>query len=107
MRSENIKVKFTIPFPCEKPDLNGNVYTKEAIENACKNLKNIPIGIYDDDGQFIPIGVTQDTRLIKDGDSFVLSGVGSIFHGGTDEMISIENGKIVDMRTNAIGFTTK
>ena len=81
MSVKNIEVKFTIPLHCEKPDLNGNVYTKEAIENAYNNLKNIPIIIYDDDCKFIPIGVTQDISLIKDGDSFVFSGAGLIFHG--------------------------
>ena len=45
MRTENIKVTFKIPIPVDKPDLNGFIYSKEAIRNAYKNIKNIPIEI--------------------------------------------------------------
>ena len=35
MRSNNpIKVTMKIPFPISKPDRNGIIYTKEAIEKA-------------------------------------------------------------------------
>ena len=37
MRTENIKVTFKIPIPVDKPDLNGVIYSKEAIRNAYKN----------------------------------------------------------------------
>ena len=44
MRVENTKVKLTIPIPIDKPDLNGCVYTEEAVENAVNNLRtNLPI----------------------------------------------------------------
>ena len=43
MRTENIKVTFKIPIPVDKPDLNGVIYSKEAIRNAYKNVKNVPI----------------------------------------------------------------
>ena len=46
MRTENIEVTFKIPIPVDKPDLNGVVYSKEAIRNAYKNVKNIPIEIH-------------------------------------------------------------
>ena len=34
MRTENIKATITIPIPYDKPDKNGNIYTKEAVEKA-------------------------------------------------------------------------
>lgn len=43
MRTENIKVTFKIPIPVAKPDLNGVIYSKEAIRNAYKNVKDVPI----------------------------------------------------------------
>ena len=39
MRTENIEVTFKIPIPVDKPDLNGVIYSKEAIRNAYKDKK--------------------------------------------------------------------
>ena len=36
MRTENIEVSFKIPIPVDKPDLNGVIYSKEAIETPIK-----------------------------------------------------------------------
>ena len=49
MRTENIEVTFKIPIPVDKPDLNGVIYSKEAIRNAYKNVKNIPIEMPNND----------------------------------------------------------
>lgn len=39
MRSNNpIKITMKIPFPISKPDRNGNIYTKEAIEKAVRKF---------------------------------------------------------------------
>lgn len=78
MRTENIKVTFKIPIPVDKPDLNGFIYSKEAIRNAYKNIKNIPIKIPNNDGEFLPIGVAQEVELIEDEDSMYVTGVGLI-----------------------------
>lgn len=66
MRTENIKVTFTIPIPIDKPDLNGVIYSKAAIRNAYKNAKDVPIEILCSDGQFLPIGVAQEVELVED-----------------------------------------
>ena len=55
MRTENIEVTFKIPIPVDTPDLNGVIYSKEAIRNAYKNVKNIPIEIPCNDGRFLRI----------------------------------------------------
>ena len=44
-----------MPISVNKPDLNGVIYSKEAIRNAYKNVKNISIEIPNNDGQFIPV----------------------------------------------------
>lgn len=104
MRSENIKVTFKIPIPVDKPDLNGFIYSKEAIRNAYKNIKNIPIEIPNNDGEFLPIGVAQEVELIEDEDSMYVTGVGLIWHGGTDESVEIKVGKVTSFKVNGIGI---
>ena len=41
MRTENIKVAITIPIPYDKPDKNGNIYTKEVSSNFIISLITI------------------------------------------------------------------
>ena len=104
MRVGNIRVKFEIPFNLNEPDLNGTIYTKEAVENAYKDVKNIPIGIHDEDGRFIPLGVSQEVELIESEDGILIKGVGLIFHGGTNESVEITNGKVTKMDATAVGI---
>ena len=72
MRVENVKVTFDIPVHFGQPDKNGYVYTKESWEEAVKKAADIhtPIEIINDDGTRIAVGVTQDIKLVKDGDEF-------------------------------------
>ena len=39
MRTNNIKVTLSYKIPYDVPDLNGNIYTKEAIEKAIAECK--------------------------------------------------------------------
>lgn len=66
MRVENTKVKLTIPIPFDKPDKNGVMYTKEAVENAVNNLrKNIPIVYGDSETDKSIIGTTTgDSHIV-------------------------------------------
>ena len=104
MRTENIEVTFKIPIPVDEPDLNGVIYSKEAIRNAYKNIKDIPIEIPNNDGQFFPIGVAQDIKLIEDENGVYITGVGLIWHGGTDESAEIKDGKVTSFKVNCIGI---
>lgn len=85
MRTENIQVTFKIPIPVSKPNLNGVVYSKETIRNIYKSVKNIPIKIPNNDGRFLPIGVAQKIELIEDEDDVYVTGVGLVWHGGTEK----------------------
>ena len=113
MRTENMNVKLTIPIPIEKPDKNGNVYTKEAIENAVNNLHtNLPI-IYKDnenENEDKVIGITTGTSHIVTWDSenqvckVTIDGV--VFYGGTECIVSkIKEGKVADFRITSIGLS--
>lgn len=104
MRTENIKVTFKIPIPVDTPDLNGVIYSKEAIRNAYKNVKDVPIEMPNNDGEFFPIGVVQEAELIKDEDGMYITGVGLVWHGGTEESIEIKDGKVTSFKVNGIGI---
>lgn len=105
MRTENIKVTFTIPIPVDKPDLNGVIYSKEAIRNAYKNVKDIPIEIPCSDGQFLPVGVAQEVELIEDENGIHITGVGLVWHGGTEESVEIVDDKVTSFHVSGIGIS--
>lgn len=104
MRTENIKVTFEIPIPVDKPDLNGFIYSEEAIRNAYKNVKNIQIEIPCSDGQFLPSGVAQEVELIEDENGMYITGVGLVWHGGTDESVEMVNDKVKSFHVRGVGI---
>ena len=105
MRTENIKVTFKIPIPIDKPDLNGVIYSREAIKNAYKNVKDIPIEIPCSNGQFLPIGVAQEVELIEDKDGIYITGVGLVCYGGTKESVEMVDGKVTSFHVSGIGIS--
>ena len=113
MRVENTKIKLTIPIPIEKPDKNGVVYTRDAIENAVNNLRtNIPI-IYRDNGNETEgkiIGTTTGTSHIVSWDfenqvcRMTVDGV--LFYGDADLIVDeIEDNKVTSFKIKNIGLT--
>ena len=111
MRVENTKVKFTIPIPIDKPDCNGCIYTKEAVENAVSDLQtNLPIVYKDNECDTKVIGVTTGSSHIVtfDSDNQVckLTVDGIVFYSGAEIFVNeIEDGKISDFRIASIGLT--
>lgn len=112
MRVENTKVKLTIPIPIDKPDCNGVVYTKEAIENAVNNFHtNLPIVYKDNETDEKVIGVTTGASHIVTWDSenqackITVDGV--VFYSGAEILVNeIEDGKISSFEIVRIGLTT-
>ena len=109
MRTENIKVKITIPIPYDKPDKNGNIYTKEAVAKAVNNLrKNLPI-IFRDESEEKVIGTTTGDSHIATWDFenqvCKLTVDGDVFFGGTECTGDIDNGKIVHFEIVGIGLS--
>lgn len=105
MRTENIEVIFKIPIPVDTPDLNGVIYSKEAIRKAYKNVNGIPIEMPCSDGQFLPIGVAQEVELIEDEDGMYIAGVGLVWHGGTEESVEMVDGKVTSFHVSGIGIS--
>lgn len=109
MRTENIEVKITIPIPYDKPDKNGFIYTKEAVENAVNHLnKNLPI-IFRDESEEKVVGATTGDLHIATWDfenqicKVTVDGV--VFYGGTECTVDIDDGKITDLRIVGIGLS--
>ena len=110
MRVENIK--FTIPIPIDRPDGNGVIYTKEAIERAVNNLPtNLPI-VYGEnecnDAKIIGATIGNSHIVTWDFENQVckLTIEGLIFYSGAEIFVNeIEDGKITDFEIRSIGLT--
>ena len=112
MRVENTKIKLTIPIPINRPDCNGVIYTKEAVEDAFNNLQtNLPV-LYKEsaDADEKVIGATTGTSHIVTWDyenhicKLTIDGV--IFHSGADIIVNeIKDSRISDFRITGIGLT--
>lgn len=107
MRVENVKVTFDIPVHFGQSDRNGYIYTKEVWEEAVKKAADIPtpIEIINDDGTRITVGVTQDIKLVKDGDEDIIKISGILFYGGTSENVEFTKDVITNVTLNGIGIT--
>lgn len=77
---------------------------KKQLEMLIKNVKDIPIEIPCNDGWFLPIGVAQEVELIEDENGMYITGVGLVWHGGTEESVEIEDGKVTSFKVNGIGI---
>lgn len=112
MRTDNLKVKLTIPIPVGKPDCNGIVYSKKAVENAINNLhKNLPI-IYRDDEieEEVVIGnTTGNSHIVTWNSENQVCNVtvdGVVYFGGAECIIKeMDNGVVTDFDIVAIGLS--
>lgn len=64
-----------------------------------------PIEIINDDGTRIAVGVTQDIKLVKDGDEDIIKVFGMLFYGGTFENVEFTKDVITNVTLNGIGIT--
>jgi hypothetical protein len=111
MSDELTKVKLTIMMPSDKPNKNGTVFTKEAVENAVFNLhRNLPIICSDDGTNSKVVGATTGESHIVTWDSdnnvckMTVDGV--LFNCNPVIVVNeIEDGKISDFRIAGIGLT--
>lgn len=90
MRQIGLPIMITIPFPYNHPDKNGNIYTKEAVQNAIESLqKGMPIIFRGNDtvGTEFVIGHTTDKQYVVDdylNQTYRLTVEGVIAAGGTE-----------------------
>ncbi len=105
MRTENVKITMEIPVHFNEPDKNGYVYTKESWEEAIKNAVNTPIEIINNDGTRTVVGVTQDVKLVKDGDEDIIKVYGMLRYGRTSEEVKYTKDVITNVTLNGIEIT--
>lgn len=113
MADEMTKVKLTMHIPFDKPNKNGTVFTKEAVENAINNIPvNMPI-IYRDskseyESKVVGATIGDSHIVIWDSENQVckMTVDGVMFH--CNPLITInefEDNKITDFRIASIGLT--
>lgn len=113
MRTDNIKVKLTIPIPYDRPDKNGVIYSKEAVEKAINNLHtNQPI-LYRDNGSKFDaevigktIGITHIATWDFENQVCNVTVDGIVFSGGTECIVNeIKDGKVTDFEITGFGIS--
>lgn len=107
MRLENIEVTFKSKLPINEPDGNGTNYTREAIIKAYEEVKNrtgLPIEFPNDEGKFVPIGVTKKVELIEEDGEMCIVGRCLIYHGGTEESVEVKNNTVDSFSITGIGI---
>ena len=110
VRTEGIEVKITIPIPFDKPNKNGLIYSKSAVEKAADNLKTgIPImcsnNNYVDDVIGCTTGKSHITTWDYDNNICKITVDGIVRYGEIEYIInSINEGTIHDFEIVGMGI---
>ena len=113
MRIRGIPISFTMSLPYDKPDKNGNVYTREAIENALKRCPKIAL-IVECFNNKLPekiIGYTNGTpyAIQADEESKIIryNIDAHILHGGLNGIVKCHNdkGEITEFEITSFGVS--
>ena len=114
MREENIKCRITIPFPVERPDRNGVIYSREAIEKAIADFNSsLPITFIpnDKDKYECVVGYTdaEEPVVVWDDDKQTcnITITGAFFAGGTSCQATMddETMTVTEFHINQIGIS--
>lgn len=109
MRTKNIEITMKLPFQVKKPDQNGVVYSQEAILDAIKKSKlgtgSIPLEVENAMGIATIGKIDKLTYEIGNDESYLVAH-GMIFHGGTSEDATSNDGSQIDiMKILSLGIT--
>ena len=111
MRQENIEITIKIPIDFGKPEKNGVIYTRKAVEIALDSYSSCPIVFLDNEGNEKVIGATDEHRaeLIEENGKYKIVKNGIIYYGGTCENIifdfSKKDGTVKYYGVGNIGFS--
>lgn len=105
MRSnEPIEITMKIPFPINKPDGNGVIYTEEAVEKAVQKFNSgSPLIMIKDEISTI-IGHIEQLEL---SDNCEVIAHGFCYFGGTNEQGIIDNNIVSDFNFISFGISEK
>lgn len=109
MRTKNIEITMKLPFQVKKPDQNGVVYSQEAILDAIKKSRtgtgSIPLEVENAMGMAAIGKIDKLTYEIGNDESYLVAH-GMIFHGGTSEDATSNDGSQIDiMKILSLGIT--
>ena len=110
MRTSNGNIKLKMTIPIDKPDLNGVIYTREAIEKAVKDIKDSPILYRDNDKciDSVVIGHTVNSQYIEtdESDMCKLEIEGCVYYCGAELIVNEMEGNVVkDFRFTSFGIS--
>lgn len=111
MRSHMEEICIELKFPYTKPDANGVLYSKKAIEKAFdKGVSNLPIVYLDNYGNESVIGCIKDEQVVPEWDDS--NGVcrvkvnGTVFYAGTSCVVNeMDNGVVKDFEITSVGIS--
>lgn len=115
MRLGNLKTQFALVIPVGRPDKNGIVYTREALEKATDSFnRNVPI-IYRDndkyeDGVVIGNTIGETCTALWDDEHNVCELVfdGVVYFGGTECIINaMKEGVVTDFDIVSVGISNR
>lgn len=110
---DNLKVQLALTIPFGRPDKNGVIYSKEAIEKAVDDFNGkLPI-LYQDDGsckEGVIIGNTigETCSVLWDNEQQVCEVVvnGNLYYAGTECILNeIKDGVVTDFRIISVGLS--
>lgn len=105
--TNNIKVKLTIPISYDKLNDNGCVFTKEAVEDAVKNLQTkLPI-MFEDRVIGATTGKTYITTWDNESQVCNLTIDGIIFSGGFECTVEVNGNKVTSMKIDGLSIAKK
>lgn len=112
MRQEGIQVTFKIPINFDKPDGNGVIYTREAVEKALESYRKAPILFTTDKVNDVKvIGVvydepaTLDCELCGNDNYYYINVKGILKAGGSCEScFTIEGNTVKEYTVDSVGI---
>ena len=106
MRVENAEITIKMPLPIDKPDRNGIVFSKEAIEEGLKTAKNAPLQVIQNNDETVVIGTVCDIDYIKDSNGDYAMVRANLRYGGTCEEVDRVDRVVTAMRITGVGIAT-
>lgn len=113
MRLNNLKMQLSFVIPFGRPDKNGVMYSKEAIEKAIKDFDDkLPILYRDNDsckdGVVVGNTVGETCSVLWDDEQQVCKVIvnGILYYGGTECVVNeIKDGVVTDFRITSVGLS--
>ena len=113
MRLDNLKVQLALAIPFGRPDKNGVMYSKEAIEKAIKDFDGkLPILYRDNDsckdGVVVGNTVGETCSVLWDDEQQICEVIVNcnLYYGGTECIVNeIKDGVVTDFCITSVGLS--